>query len=230
MRELRSQTAGGSETMTVFATTVSTTTVILVRHGQTVWNLKERFRGRANIPLDEIGLAQAQVMARYVLAHWTPDAVYCSPLLRARQTAEQITQPLQLHERVHPGLLDIDYGAWEGYTAADLRDQGWEKALEAWYTQPHAAPIPGGETLQAVRLRAMGALGEIVERHRGETVVIVAHTVVNRLILLGILGIGNERFWHLGQDTCAINVLEFDGQFYKLLKMNDTCYLAGIVS
>jgi len=207
-----------------------TTTVILVRHGQTVWNLEERFRGRANIPLDEIGLAQAEVTARYVLAHWAPDAVYCSPLLRARQTAEQIAQPLQLHERVHPGLLDIDYGAWEGYTVDDLRDQGWEKALEAWYTQPQAAPIPGGETLLAVRLRAMGALGEVVERHRGETVVIVAHTVVNRLILLGVLGLGNERFWHLGQDTCAINLLEFDGQFYTLRKMNATCHLADMAS
>ena len=206
----------------------STTTVILVRHGQTAWNVEERFRGRASVPLDETGLAQAEVAARYVPAHWNPKAIYCSPLLRARQTAEKIAQPLQLHERAHPGLLDIDYGAWEGYTPDDLRDQGWEKALETWYTQPHAAPIPGGETLQAVRLRAMGALGEIVERHRGETVIIVAHTVVNRLILLGILGLGNERFWHLGQDTCAINVLEFDGQFYKLLKMNDNCYLADV--
>jgi broad specificity phosphatase PhoE len=207
---------------------LSTTTVILVRHGQTAWNVEERFRGRASIPLDETGLAQAEVVARYILAHWTPDAIYCSPLLRARQTAEKIAQPLQLHERAHPGLLDIDYGAWEGFTPGDLRDQGWEKALEMWYTQPHAAPIPGGEMLQTVRLRAMGALGEIVERHRGETVIVVAHTVVNRLILLGILGLGNERFWHLGQDTCAINVLEFDGQFYKLLKMNDTCCLSAV--
>jgi broad specificity phosphatase PhoE len=82
--------------------------------------------------------------------------------------------------------------------------------------------------LQAVRLRAMGALGEIVERHRGDTVIVVAHTVVNRLILLGILGLGNERFWHLGQDTCAINVLEFDGEFYRLLKMNDNSYLEDV--
>lgn len=173
-------------------------------------------------------MVQAEAAAHYILAHWFPKAVYCSPLLRARQTAEKIAQPLHLHERVHPGLLDIDYGAWEGFTPDDLRDQGWGKALEAWYMQPHDAPIPGGEMLQAVRLRAMGALGEIVERHCGETVVIVAHTVVNRLILLGILGLGNERFWHLGQDTCAINVIEFDGKFYKLLKMNDNCYLADI--
>ena len=206
----------------------STTTVILVRHGQTAWNLEDRFRGRANIPLDETGMVQAEAAAHYILAHWSPKAVYCSPLLRARQTAEKIAQPLHLHERVHPGLLDIDYGAWEGFTPDDLRDQGWGKALEAWYTQPHDAPIPGGEMLQAVRLRAMGALGEIVERHRGDTVIVVAHTVVNRLILLGILGLGNERFWHLGQDTCAINVLEFDGEFYRLLKMNDNSYLEDV--
>jgi broad specificity phosphatase PhoE len=210
-------------------TELSTTTVVLIRHGQTAWNLEDRFRGRANIPLDGVGLAQAEATARYVLAHWAPGAVYCSPLLRARQTAEQIAQPLGVHERTHPGFLDIDYGAWEGYTHNDLRDQGWAKALEMWYSQPHDAPIPGGESLQTVRLRAIGALGEIVERHRGETVVIVAHTVVNRLILLGILGLGNERFWHLGQDTCAVNVLEFDGQLYKLLKLNDNCHLTNLV-
>ena len=225
MCELRGKIASVDETMTELATTV-----ILVRHGQTAWNVEERFRGRANVPLDEKGLAQAEVMVRYILAHWTPDAIYCSPLLRARQTAEKIAQPLRLHERAHPGLLDIDYGAWEGYTPDDLRDQGWVKALETWYTQPHDAPIPGGEMLQTVRLRAMGALDVIVERHRGKTVVVVAHTVVNRLILLGILGLGNERFWHLGQDTCAMNVLEFDGQFYKLLKMNDNSYLADVAA
>lgn len=218
MCELWGEPARGGETMN--------TTLVLVRHGQTAWNLEDRFRGRANIPLDETGLAQAEVTARYVLAHWTPDAVYCSPLLRARQTAEKIAQPLQLHERVHPGLLDIDYGAWEGHTYNDLREQGWAQALEAWYAHPHDAPIPGGETLQAVRLRAMGALGEIAERHKGGTVVIVAHTVVNRLILLGVLGLGNARFWYLGQDPCAINLLEFDGRNYTLLTMNTTCHLA----
>ncbi len=204
------------------------TTLVLVRHGQTEWNIGDRFRGRANIPLDATGLAQAEVTARYIAAHWTPDAVYCSPLLRARQTAEKIAQPFHLHERAHPGLLDIDYGAWEGHTAEELRAQHWEEALELWYTQPQDTPIPGGETVQAVRLRAMGALNEIVERHADGTVVIVAHTVVNRLLLLGILGLGNERFWHLGQDTCAINLIEFDGQDYKLLKMNDTCHLSSV--
>jgi broad specificity phosphatase PhoE len=204
------------------------TTLVLVRHGQTEWNLEDRFRGRANITLDATGIEQAEVTAHYIAAHWTPDAVYCSPLIRARQTAEKIAQPFHLHERAHPGLLDIDYGAWEGHTPEELRAQHWAEALELWYMHPQDAPIPGGETVQAVRLRAMGALGEIMERHAGGTVVVVAHTVVNRLLLLGILGLGNERFWHLGQDTCAINLIEFDGQDYKLLKMNDTCHLANM--
>ncbi len=202
-----------------------TTTLVLVRHGQTEWNVGDRFRGRADIPLDATGSAQAEVTARHIAAHWTPNAVYCSPLKRARQTAEKIAQLFRLHERPHPGLLDIDYGVWEGYTADEIRAQHWGEALHLWYTRPHEAPIPGGENLQTVQLRAMGALREILHRHAGATVVIVAHTVVNRLLLLGILGLGNEHFWHLGQDPCAINLIEFDGQDYKLLKMNDTCHL-----
>jgi probable phosphoglycerate mutase len=209
---------------------MATTTVVLMRHGQTAWNLEGRLRGRANVPLDETGVAQAEVAARYIGDNWTPDAVYCSPLMRARQTAEKVAEPFILHERVHPGFLDIDYGVWEGHTPEELREKRWDRALEAWYTRPQEAPIPGGETLHAVRLRAMGAIREVVERHADQTVVVVAHTVVNRVILLGCFDIGNERFWYLEQDLCALNLLEFDGRYFKLIRMNDTCHLRSMES
>ena len=204
------------------------TTLVLVRHGQTVWNREDRFRGRANISLDEIGKAQAEVTARHIAAHWPPDAIYCSPLLRARQTAEKIAERFSLHERAHPGFLDIDYGAWEGLTPAEVRAQDWSPVLDLWYEHPQDAPIPGGETLQSVRLRATGALNEVVERHAGETIAIVSHTVVNRLLLLSILDLSNDYFWRLKQDVCAVNLLEFDGKHYTLVTMNDTCHLGMV--
>ena len=208
-------------------TTKQITHILLVRHGRTAWNHEERFRGRANIELDEVGEAQAEATAKALLAAWEIDAVYCSPLRRARQTAEAIANPLILHARPHPGLLDIDYGAWEGLTIPEVR-QRWASALETWLKSPQLAYIPGGETLKTVRLRASGALREIAERHQGQTVVIVAHTVVNRLLLMGAFDIDNQHFHHFGQDPGGLNLLTYDGDAYTLLKMNDTSHLTAI--
>ena len=68
-------------------------------------------------------------------------------------------------------------------------------------------------------------MNELAARHAGETIVLVGHTVINRLILLGVLGLGNERFWRLKQDTCAINVFETDKDDFILVSLNDTCHL-----
>jgi probable phosphoglycerate mutase len=87
--------------------------------------------------------------------------------------------------------------------------------------------IPGGETLDDLRTRGMAAVKELAARHAGQTIVLVGHTVINRIILLGVLGLGNERFWHLRQDTCAINVFEADDGEFTLVSLNDTCHLRG---
>jgi probable phosphoglycerate mutase len=200
------------------------TRVVLVRHGQTAWNRVERFRGRAEVPLDELGLAQARATAKQVARQWTPSAVYTSPLDRARKTAEAIAIPLGLPVQPDDGLLDIDYGEWQGLTTEEVRVR-WPEALTAWFAAPHTARVPAGETLKAVRSRAVRSLGRIASDHEGQTVCVVAHHVVNRLILLEVLGLGNERFWHIRQDTCAINVFEAQAGDFTLVSLNDTCHL-----
>ena len=200
------------------------TRIILVRHGQTEWNRVERFRGRADVPLNATGLAQAEATARRVAAEWQPSAVYSSPLSRAVKTAEAIARRFALSVEVQPGLADIDYGAWQGLPPDEARAR-WPEIVEAWYAAPQAAQIPGGETLAGLRARALAAVAELAARHAGQTIVLVGHTVVNRIILLGVLGLGNDRFWRLRQDTCAINVFEADAGDYTLVSLNDTCHL-----
>jgi len=197
---------------------------ILVRHGQTEWNRVERFRGRADVPLNETGLAQAEATGWRVAAEWLPAAVYSSPLSRAVKTAEAIAKHFNLPVQVHPGLADIDYGAWQGLTPDEAR-QGWPEQVDHWYNHPEIAHIPGGETLADLRARAMQTINELATRHAGETVVLVGHTVINRMILLGVLGLGNARFWHIQQDTCAINVFEAEKDDFVLVSLNDTCHL-----
>ncbi len=202
------------------------TLIILVRHGQTEWNRVERFRGRADVSLNEAGLSQAEATGRRVASEWQPKAVYSSPLSRAIKTAEAIAGQFNLPVQVHPGLADIDYGEWQGLSPEEVR-QRWPEEIDAWYNRPDEARIPGGETLGELRQRLMATVNKLALRHAGQTIVLVSHTVINRIILLGALGLGNERFWRLKQDNCAINVIEIEAGDFTLVSMNDTCHLRG---
>ncbi|MCL4487072.1 MAG: histidine phosphatase family protein [Chloroflexi bacterium] len=200
------------------------TRIILVRHGQTEWNRVERFRGRADVLLNEIGLFQAEATGQHIAARWHPVAVYSGPLSRAMKTAEHIANQFGLPVRVHAGLADIDYGEWQGLTPEEVKER-WPDVHEAWYDRPHQAHIPGGETLGDLRARGMAMVHELSAQHAGQTIVLVGHTVINRIILLGVLGLGNERFWRIKQDTCAINVFDVEDGDFTLISLNDTCHL-----
>lgn len=203
------------------------TRIVLVRHGQTEWNRVERFRGQADVPLNETGLAQAEATGQRVAAEWQPVAVYASPLSRAVRTAEAIASRLGLPVQPHPALIDINYGQWQGLTPDEVR-QRWPEELDAWYNAPRRARIPGGETLDELRERAMAAVRALAARHEGQTIALVAHTVVNRVILLAVLGLENDRFWRLRQDTCAVNVFEVEGDVFTVALLNDTCHLRDV--
>jgi probable phosphoglycerate mutase len=101
----------------------------------------------------------------------------------------------------------------------------WPQELDDWYHAPHRLRIPGGESLDMMRSRSMAALNELAARHVEQTIALVSHAVINRVILLGTLGLGNERFWRIGQDTCAINVIDAADGDFTLVTLNDTCHL-----
>jgi probable phosphoglycerate mutase len=83
--------------------------------------------------------------------------------------------------------------------------------------------------LENLRIRAMSGVTELATRHTGQTIVLVGHTALNRIILLGVLGLGNERFWRIQQEPCAINRFEFEGGDFTLVSLNDTCHLSKVV-
>ncbi len=200
------------------------TQIILTRHGQTEWNRVERFRGRADIPLNETGLAQADATSRRIRMTWKPGAVYSSPLSRAVKTAASIAAPFGLTPQILEALTDIDYGEWQGLTPEEVNIR-WPEALASWYHTPHRAQIPGGETLQSLLERTSHAVQDVIERHPKDTIVLVGHVSVNRVILLHALGLPLARYWHLAQGNCAINVLEASDGDFTVLSLNDTCHL-----
>ena len=201
--------------------------IILVRHGHVDWLAPERFRGRAELPLSDLGRRQAQAVARYIAATWKPDAVYTSPLGRCRETGAEIAAPFRLELRPVDGLADIDYGEWQGLTRDEAQER-WPDETELWFRTPHIAAIPGGETLAALLSRTSAALRDILWRHPDQTVVLVGHDSVNRVLLLFALEAPLSRYWHLRQEPCAVNELFFDNDSFIIGSINQTQHLSGL--
>ena len=199
------------------------TSIYLVRHGQTAWNKEEIFRGRTDIPLDKTGLKQARLAGEYFKG-MVIQGIYSSPLSRAWQTAEQIALFQNLKAQPIEGIIDMSFGNWEGHALQEIERIDPE-TYRQWREEPHLARLPGGETLDDVRKRAIASLEEVIERHTGETLVLVSHRVVNKVLICGILGIDNSHFWQITQDTAAINLIQYKRGRYILSFMNETCHL-----
>ena len=200
--------------------------IILVRHGHVDWLAPERFRGRAELPLSSLGRRQAQAVAGYIAASWKPEAVYTSPLGRCRETGAAIAAHLRLEPQPIEGLADIDYGEWQGLTRQQAKER-WPDETELWFRAPHLAAIPGGETLAAVLSRTSAAVQDVLRHHPDETVVLVGHDSVNRVLLLFALELPLSCYWNLRQDPCGISELLFDNDSFVIYSINQTQHLAG---
>jgi broad specificity phosphatase PhoE len=208
--------------------------IILVRHGQTKWNAGsaggEVFRGRIDVPLNEMGQAQALAVADR-LAAVQVSAIYASPLQRAQRTAQPLATIRGLETVPFEGLLDIDYGEWAGRAHTQVAAE-WPALYALWRSAPHKVQIPGGESLADVRRRVSAGINEIIARHRDEVVVMVGHQVVNKVFLCLALGLEDSAFWRIRQDTCCINRLDHDGHrdahrraVFALLTLNEVGHL-----
>lgn len=145
----------------------------LVRHGQTDWNREGRFQGHADPPLNDLGRRQAAALAES-LADETFHAVYCSDLLRARQTAEPLAARLALPMAVDVRLREISHGAWDGLLPGDIqRRYACEWAERS--RMPLTARPTGGETVLEVQARVEAAVSGIAAAHDGNNVLIVSH-------------------------------------------------------
>lgn len=199
------------------------TRFILVRHGQTEWNLVERYRGRADIALNDTGREQARRLAER-LAGEPIAAVYAGPLQRTLATAEPIAAAKGLWVQSLRALIDIDFGAWQGLTGAEAEAR-YPALYGLWLNRPGEVRFPEGESLGEVRRRAMAAVRDLARRHQGETVVLVSHKIVNKVILCAVLGLSNHAIWRIDQDNGAINRFEFEGGRWMVRTINDVCHL-----
>lgn len=203
------------------------TRIILVRHGETDWNKEQIFRGRIDVPLNPTGLRQARATGE-ALRNYKVDAIYSSPLSRAMETAKAIGT-------FHPdisviganGFIDIDFGKWQGMPHEKVKDE-YRELYDKWQKEPHNVKMPDGEDLDDVKLRAIEALNNILAGHENETMVIASHRVVNKVILCAVLGLTNQHFWCIRQDTCAINIFDNSDTGFIISVINDTCHIKAL--
>jgi broad specificity phosphatase PhoE len=201
------------------------TEIILARHGETEWNVEEVFRGRIDIELNQTGVRQAELLAEH-LAELKIEAVYSSPLKRALDTAEAIARRHQLKVKTSPGLIDGDFGQWQGLPLNEVREK-YKELYQQWAESPQLVKIPGGESLDGVRERALKVVDGVLAKHR-ERVVLVSHRAVNKVLICALLGLDNSHFWNIRLDTCATTTFSHQDGRFVLMKHNDTSYLKSL--
>jgi broad specificity phosphatase PhoE len=207
------------------------TTLYLLRHAATAANLARpaRLQGRYQDPLlAPTGVRQAEA-TRDLLAGRTIDACYCSPLLRAVQTAEIVTLPHRLAPVPLADLTECDVGRWEGLDWDTIRDRD-PAAFEQYMADPATVPYPGGESFADVHARVAPVFERLLAEHAGKNLLVVSHHVVSRTYLAGLLGLPIRQSRNVVLDNCGISLVTFDGGTGTVTTLNATFHLTRLAA
>jgi broad specificity phosphatase PhoE/ribonuclease HI len=206
------------------------TRLLLLRHGQTEMSIDRRYSGRGDVPLTELGAQQVAAAAKRFAAmeglghEGEPVPVISSPLTRTMQTAQAVADAVGSRVETHPGLLETDFGEWEGLTFREAAERD-PQAHRAWLADTASAP-PGGESFDTVHRRVRKARDELIARFGGRTLIVVSHvTPIKTLLRLG-LDAGPSLLFRLHLDLASLSIVEFypDGNASVRLA-NDTSHL-----
>ena len=206
------------------------TTLLLVRHGETVDNVRQIMQGQTQGKLTPNGIEQARALAAELKD--TPiDVAISSPLERSYMTCSFCADLHGLPVLKDDRLLEINHGDWEGKLADEIEAR-YPEAFHRWHTQPHTVTMPGqgGESLEDVRVRARAAFDDYVRKYDGKTVLVAAHDAVNKAIICDILGLDMSHFWQIKQDNTCINVLECQDGVWRLVLLNSTNHMGYLFS
>ncbi len=181
-------------------------TVDLLRHGEPEGGSK--YRGQLDDPLSELGWKQ---MRQSISNHQPWSAVVSSPLSRCALFAKETSDQLALKLTFEPRFKEISFGDWEGFTAKELLETE-PKKLQNYWDNPFKNPPPNGETLADFQLRIITAWDELIERHRGQHILLIGHAGMMRIILLNVLQMPLEHLFRLEIPHAGIARVQIDGK------------------
>ena len=208
------------------APTMTATTTLLLRHGQTVLSVEKRFSGVGDQVLTEVGQAQAAAAATR-LATSGATAVISSPVRRARQTAAAVAGALGLDVVHEPGLRETDFGDWEGYTFGEIAKK-WPAEMKAWLADTNVPP-PHGESFADTAVRVQQALDRVKAEFACQTVVLVSHVTPIKTLLRFALDAPPSALYRIHLDLAALSEVDWFADGPSVVRsMNDTHHLAGL--
>ncbi|WP_112232424.1 bifunctional RNase H/acid phosphatase [Lentzea atacamensis] len=201
------------------------TRLILLRHGQTRLSVERRYSGRGDHPLTELGLEQAAKAAERLSKVDGIAAIISSPLQRAVQTAQALGQRTGVEVVTHQGLIETDFGTWEGLTFAEAAQQDPE-IHRRWLGDTSVQP-PGGESFDEVNARVRKARSEIIAKFGGKTLVLVSHVTPIKTLLRQALDVGPQFLFRMHLDLTGVSIAEFYPDGHASVKLvNDTSHLS----
>lgn len=196
------------------------TTILLVRHGENDWVKKHRLAGWIEgIHLNENGRQQA-IAAAQRLASLPVKAIYSSPVLRCRETADTLANTLNLPVNTLDSMGEVRYGEWEGKKIKKLAKK------KEWFTvqfYPSRMQFPGGESLRAVQMRGVEAIEALAQSHKDEEIiVVVSHADIIKLVLAYYLGVHTDLFQRIIISPASVSVLHLSGNgVVRIGRVND---------
>ncbi len=195
--------------------------LLLIRHGQTNWNLEQRFQGQSDIPLNETGRNQAHALADRLSAE-PFEAVYSSDLQRATETANIITQISGCKPDLR--LREVNFGDWEGLTYDEIKAKHPD-TLADWEADIFKNAPPHGETLEGLSVRVQSMLDELREKHEDQNILIVAHGGVLQTLICLALKLPSTMYWQFHLSTASLSEVAFYPAGAILNSLNDTSHL-----
>jgi broad specificity phosphatase PhoE len=200
--------------------------LLAIRHGATAYSQERRYAGSHDISLSPEGRRQCVALAQ-ALGPVHVAAVYASPLVRARESAAPIAAAQGLAVTFESDFREMCFGDWEGLTRDEV-ERRFPDDYKVWLTAPERFARPGSETVAAVAGRVGRALAELRATHHGETVVLVSHGIVTRLIVLQALGLGPERLWSVDASPAGISEIEYRDDWATVHRVNTTAHLERV--
>ncbi|MEO2153787.1 MAG: histidine phosphatase family protein [Aquificae bacterium] len=199
------------------------TTLFVIRHAESQWNPIGRYQGLLNPDLSERGEKQAKILAKE-LKNKGIEVIYTSPLLRTKRTAQIIAEELNVPLIEDERVIEIDHGVWSGKLVEEVKKE-FPEMFEMWITRPWKVDFPEGENLLKVFERVKDFIRFVKEKHKGQTVAVVSHTVPIRALYCAALELPIEKFWSFGCDNASYSIINFEEDRTTLHKLNITCHL-----